>query len=101
MLPAFDDETGAELWSFVPPDILPQLYKLVPGQASVHPFLVDASARLKVVGNQQVLVFGLGRGGRAYYGLDVTNRAAPKLLWRINNAASGFSELGYTTSTPD
>ncbi|HZR81684.1 MAG TPA: PilC/PilY family type IV pilus protein [Candidatus Binatia bacterium] len=101
MLHAFDDDTGSELWAFVPPDILPELHKLVPGEATTHPFLVDGSPRLKVVGNQKILVFGLGRGGRAYYALDITSRTAPKLMWRINSATSGFSELGYSTSTPD
>jgi type IV pilus assembly protein PilY1 len=100
MLHAFDDDTGAELWAFVPPDVLPELRKLVPGESGVHPFLVDGSARLKSFPSQQIIVFGLGRGGRAYYALDVTNRTAPKLLWRVNNATTGYSELGYTTSTP-
>jgi type IV pilus assembly protein PilY1 len=101
MLHAFDDATGAEQWAFVPPDVLPNLNLLRPGEAAAHPFFVDASPKLKQLDNgQKILVFGLGRGGRAYYGLDITNKTAPTLLWRINETTTGFSELGMTTSTP-
>jgi len=101
MLHAFDDATGQELWAFVPPDVLPKLNLLRPGQAASHPFLVDGAPRLKTLSDgRKVLVFGLGRGGRAYYGLDVTTKDAPKLLWRVNSSTAGFGELGYTTSTP-
>lgn len=100
MLHAFDDATGAELWSFVPPDVLANLHLLRPGESSSHPFFVDASPKYKEIGGVKYLVFGLGRGGRAYYGLDITDFATPKLLWRVNSATSGYSELGYTHSTP-
>jgi len=40
------------------------------------------------------------RGGRALYALDVTDPDAPKFMWRITNATSGFSELGQTWSEP-
>jgi type IV pilus assembly protein PilY1 len=102
MLHAFDDATGAEVWAFVPPDVLANLNNLRPGEAGEHPFFVDSSPKVKLVssGTQKVLVFGLGRGGRAYYALDITTKAAPKLLWRINNTVSGFGELGQTWSTP-
>lgn len=100
MLHAFDDATGEEVWAFVPPDVLERLNELRPGQASSHPFFVDASPKYREVGSQKIMVFGLGRGGRAYYALDITNKTAPVLLWRINNTTSGFSELGQTWSTP-
>jgi type IV pilus assembly protein PilY1 len=100
MLHAFDDASGEELWAFVPPDVLGNLNQLRPGQSGEHPFFVDASAKYRQIGSQKVLVFGLGRGGRAYYGLDITSKGAPTLLWRINNTTSGFSELGQTWSTP-
>jgi type IV pilus assembly protein PilY1 len=102
MLHAFDDATGAEVWAFVPPDVLPDLHNLRPGDSATHPFFVDSSPKMKVVtnGTQKVLVFGLGRGGRAYYGLDISAKTAPTLLWRINDSTSGFSELGQSWSTP-
>lgn len=102
MLHAFDDASGAEQWAFVPPDVLPNLHNLRPGDSATHPFFVDSSPRMKIVtnGTQKVLVFGLGRGGRAYYGLDISSKTAPTLLWRINNTTSGFDELGQSWSTP-
>jgi len=102
MLHAFDDATGAEAWAFVPPDVLPSLNKLRPGESAQHPFFVDSSPKMKVVTNgaQKILVFGLGRGGRAYYALDITSKTAPTLLWRINNTTAGFGELGQSWSTP-
>jgi type IV pilus assembly protein PilY1 len=102
MLHAFDDgPTGGEVWAFIPPDVLGNLNRFRPGQATAHPFFVDASPKLKQLSDgRKILVFGLGRGGRAYYALDVTNRAAPTLLWRINNATTGFAELGMTFSAP-
>lgn len=101
MLHAFDDVTGAELWAFVPPDILPELHKLAPGQSGGHPFFADGTPRLRTLANgTRIVVFGLRGGGRAYYALDVTSRTAPKLLWRINNQTAGFSDLGQSWSTP-
>lgn len=101
MLHAFDDATGAEAWAFVPPDVLGNLNNLRPGQSAEHPFFVDASPKVYTgTGGQKTLVFGLGRGGRAYYGLDITSKYAPKLLWRVNDSTSGYGELGLTMSTP-
>lgn len=100
MLHAFDDESGDELWAFVPPDVLENLNELRPGESATHPYFVDGSARMLEVEDQKIVVFGLGRGGRAYYALDVTNKTAPKLLWRVNHLTTGFSELGYSHSTP-
>jgi len=101
MLHAFDDATGAELWAFVPPDVLGNLNLLRPGQASEHPFFVDASPKIyKGPNGEKTLVFGLGRGGRAYYGLDITSKTAPTLLWRVNDQTAGYAELGLTMSTP-
>lgn len=100
MLHAFDDATGAEVWAFVPPDVLGNMNKLRPGESASHPFFVDSSPRVKEVNGQKILVFGLGRGGNAYYGLDITTKAAPTLLWRINDTTTGFSELGQSWSTP-
>jgi type IV pilus assembly protein PilY1 len=100
MLHAFDDASGAELWAFVPPDVLDNLNELRPGESGTHPFFVDASAKVYHNGSQKILVFGLGRGGRAYYGLDITSKSSPTLLWRVNETTSGYAELGLTMSTP-
>ena len=100
LLHAFDDETGEELWAFLPPDVLPNLNALEPAEGGAHPYFADGSPKLFSDEGQKIVVFGLGRGGRAYYGLDITNRSAPKLLWRVNETTPGYSELGYSHSAP-
>ncbi len=46
------------------------------------------------------LFFGMRRGGRAYYGMDVTDPTRPKVMWRIKAGDSGFEKLGQSWSTP-
>jgi type IV pilus assembly protein PilY1 len=101
MLHAFDDATGDELWAFVPNGLLGNLKQLIPGNAGTHPYLVDGSPKMVVTAsNQRIVVFGLGRGGREYYALDITSKTAPQFLWKVSNATSGMSELGQTWSDP-
>jgi type IV pilus assembly protein PilY1 len=99
MLHAFDDATGQELWAFIPDVVLPNLKNLVPGATSAKQYFVDSSPKLRVVGGKKYVVFGLGRGGSAYYALDISNKTAPKLHWRITNTGN-FPNLGLTTSEP-
>ncbi len=105
MLHAFDDATGAELWAYVPDELRSRLRLLTPGASGSHQFFVDSSPKLLTTdGGKKIVVFGFGRGGRAYYALDVTNKTAPKLLWKITNTTStgggDFSELGLAWSEP-
>ncbi|MEB2351809.1 MAG: PilC/PilY family type IV pilus protein [Burkholderiaceae bacterium] len=101
MLHAFNGDTGNELWAFVPTAVIPQLYQLADkSYATNHRFHVDGPLTIGDVclsascnANQwkTVLVGGLGKGGRAYYALDVTNPASPQLLWEFTDANLGFS----------
>jgi type IV pilus assembly protein PilY1 len=50
-------------------------------------------------GDDVYLFFGLGRGGQAYYALDVSDPESPRLLWTIEKGGD-FAELGYTFSRP-
>jgi hypothetical protein len=80
MLHAFDDATGAEQWAFIPPDVLPNLHNLRPGDSATHPFFVDSSAKMKIVtsGSQKVLVFGSGAAaGRTTGSTSPRRRADP------------------------
>lgn len=57
----------------------------------------------KANGDTAWLFFGVRRGGRSYYALDVTTPGVPELMWKIDATASGanpFSELGQTWSKP-
>lgn len=112
-----DDDAGAEAWAFMPRVVMekvPELYKNA--AASTHPYLVDgapASYTLDINGDGSVngsdrvyLFFGLRRGGRALYGLDVTDPTTPKIAWRIRHVLDSgltnpdFEELGYTFAQP-
>lgn len=49
-------------------------------------------------GEKMYLFFGLRRGGRQYYALDITNPDKPKYAWQINGGEGGYENLGQTWS---
>src|SRR5262245_3739142 len=97
MLLAFRESDGAEIWAFVPPDLLGNLHDLT-AKSGEHLFFVDASpiaADIKVGGNwKTIVVFGLRRGGRHYYALDITDTTSPVFMWSFtdNRMAETWSE---------
>lgn len=101
MLHAFNGDTGEELWAYIPTAVIPQLYKLADkSYANNHRFYVDGpivvgdvcpSASCNANQWKTILVGGLGKGGRAYYALDVTVPASPKLLWEFVDDNLGYS----------
>jgi type IV pilus assembly protein PilY1 len=76
----------------------------------VHPYGVDGEPVILVqdtdrdgtieTGERVYAFIGMRRGGKAYYGLDISDPDDPKILWRIDPSRSGFAELGLTFSTP-
>ncbi len=105
-LHAIDGDTGVELWSFVPKELMTNFAKLYnnPVQqfksygidGDIAPIVFDENGNGEIEGNDFIyLIFGLRRGGNRYYALDVTNKNAPKLLWNVSYA--GF---GQTWSRP-
>lgn len=107
-LHAIDTADGTEHFSFVPQDLLPllnTLYENDPGDP--HPYgldgpmsaLYDDNKNARVDSNESVwLYFGMRRGGRNYYALDVTDRSSPKQKWVIRGGSGDFTELGQTWS---
>lgn len=101
MLHAFNGETGVEMWAFVPSAVIPNLYKLADkSYGTNHRFYVDGPITVGDVclattcaANQwkTMLVGGLGKGGRSYYALDVTNPSSPAVLWEFTNPNLGYS----------
>ena len=93
----YDLGTGKEMWSFIPPDLLPKLQRyiintrheaMVDGTPMVRDIWVDGSgASAARDGKRQsdefhtVAIVGEREGGRHYFALDVTNPALPKYLW--------------------
>ena len=114
MLHAFDDATGNEAWAFVPSELF-RADKTGLGALSYqdgalppfqHHFYVDATPRITDVnfggGSSDwhtILVGGLGKGGRSYYALDISNpasitdetTAAQKVLWQFTDTDMGYS----------
>jgi type IV pilus assembly protein PilY1 len=111
---AEDDMTAqatTERWAYIPKEFLlrqNQLFRDAPtanrryaldGDVKVLKF--DAEGDGIINGSDKAYVyFSTGRGGNAYYALDVTNIEKPKFLWKIDNATTGFANLGRTWSTP-
>ncbi|PKO92913.1 MAG: hypothetical protein CVU16_06085 [Betaproteobacteria bacterium HGW-Betaproteobacteria-10] len=99
---AADTIIGQELWAYIPSIVMPDLYKLADKKyKDKHRYYVDATP---VVGDicvsdcnlssavwKTILVGGLGRGGRGYYALDITDPVNPKALWEFTNANLGYS----------
>ncbi len=109
---AVDSATGVEEFSFLPEvmyaaqDILRTNSSTVNHEygidGSVTPFVHDANADGAISGTGEFvyLYFGMRRGGRNYYALDVTDRDNPKILWQIEGGTGDFVELGQTWSQP-
>jgi type IV pilus assembly protein PilY1 len=108
-------EDGSETWGFIPRTLLPGLTRLRSNTAGipVHPIGLDGSVVVRSVdlnqdgtldsaaGDKVHIYFGLRRGGKALYAMDISDPDAPKLLGTIEKGAAGsdFAELAQTWST--
>ena len=92
--------TGAELWAFIPPDLLPRLKKAM----DAHQYFVDGSTMVRDVwvdhngdGIKQadefhtVAIVSERGGGIRFTALDVTNPASPVFLWSFPEGCSPVS----------
>ena len=116
-LHAINTTTGAELFSFIPQDLLSnqatyfnndtdtdRIYGL-DGPMTIwrveddtdNDTTIDPSSGSD---DHVFAYFGMRRGGSNYYALDVTNRSAPILKWTIRGGTDGFKKLGQTWSKP-
>ncbi|MEN9479752.1 MAG: hypothetical protein RLZZ298_1147 [Pseudomonadota bacterium] len=99
---AADTVVAQEMWAYIPSMVLPDLYRLADKKyTNKHHYFVDATP---VIGDvcisdcntesaiwKTILVGGLGRGGRGYYALDITDPNNPKALWEFTDSNLGFS----------
>ncbi len=127
MLHAFNADTGAEMWAYVPKIIMPNLYKLAEtSYSTLHQFYVDGSPETMDIfvdataypasglttGWHTILVGALGLGGKGFFALDVTDPANPEALWEIcsdsalctTDAVTGIvhsdPDMGYSYGNP-
>lgn len=118
---------GSEIFSFIPAELLPNMdaiYRDVGTEktygldGSVMSWVKDDNLDGIISGTDKVYIyFGMRRGGNRtvdvggnakkvgnYYGLDVTDRNNPVLMWKIEGGVNGslgdFTELGQTWSKP-
>ena len=103
-------QSGAEVWAFMPKAAMPNQKALranAPG--ADHPYAIDGAPVAYFddsnfngtieAGEKVILYFGMRRGGKAYYAIDVTDPESPQLLWTLDKSGD-FAELGHTFSTP-
>ncbi|WP_353980825.1 PilC/PilY family type IV pilus protein [Salinicola endophyticus] len=111
-----DGDSGQEQWAFMPRPLAPLQPTLRDNQEATddeprHPYGVDGPAAFVRIdadrdgritpggGDRMLLAFGLRRGGRDYYALDVTDPAKPRLAWQLS-ASGDFAELGQSWAAP-
>jgi type IV pilus assembly protein PilY1 len=123
MLHAFRTDTGAEHFAYVPNVVMQNLSSLTDPNYT-HKYYVDLTPSVNDVymtpasgtnagtaSWNTVLVGGLGKGGKGYYALNITNpndldsesEAANNVLWEFTEADDGGvgnSDLGYSYSEP-
>lgn len=120
-----DDDTGAEKFGFIPRAMFDDenqrraLLVNATGTKGQPVFGVDAPwitkseytynydglsktpvEPVKISAEKIYAYGGLRMGGVGFYGLDVTSKDDPKLLFSINDKTSGFERLGQTWSKP-
>ena len=100
MLHAFDADNGEELFAYVPKLVFENLKDLTQ-IGYPHRYYVNLTPFIKNVGGTAMLVGGLGKGGKGYYALDVSEpRAmlsegvlASKVLWEYPWSATTQAEI--------
>ena len=108
---AFDARSGQELWAFIPPELLGRLVDLyrnpsvaqrsygLDSDVQVLKFDVNQDGVVDAAAGDRVWIyFGMRRGGRHVYALDVTDRNRPRLKWNLGPAQ--LPGVGETWSTP-
>ena len=93
MLHAVDAINGQEIFCYVPNMVYGHLSELaMPGYS--HRYYVDSTPVAAKIGSQDILACGLGKGGKGYFGLDITTPSSPSVLWEYTND----DDLGYSFS---
>ena len=109
----FGNSDGQEDWAFFPKELAAVLAKRHANQGgAANVYGIDSPPVFyskdlnndgtidSTAGDKLYVYFGLRRGGKAYYALDISNPDNPVFLWQIDKSSTGFSELGQSWSVP-
>ena len=115
-LHAIDIVTGEERWAFMPRQLLARARDLYVNDAvSQRTYGLDGNVRVlrhevndngvlePGLGERVTLYFGMRMGGSEYFGLDVTDRNAPTMLFKVGPTEAGSrrtAAAGQSWSTP-
>ena len=80
MLHAFNAQNGKELFSYIPGELLSNLEYLTNKNYN-HKYYVDGLIYITKIDDIQFLIGGLGKGGRSYYCLDISNISVSKEIY--------------------
>lgn len=113
---AVNAESGDELWSYSPAELLPNIKHYIDNSNESHVYGLDGSMVVHTKNKTTTsydfeldkawLYLTQRRGGNNIFALDVSNAMAAsdpfKVMWRINGGVAGtdFRDLGQTWSTP-
>ncbi|MGI2259204.1 PilC/PilY family type IV pilus protein [Shewanella sp. GXUN23E] len=100
-------DTVSESWAFMPYELLPNLSELLANNPTgVHSVYGLDSPPVSYVESDKTgitkawVFFGMRRGGKSYYALDITTPDQPKLMWQLSSDTPNMTELGQTWSEP-
>jgi len=108
MLHAFNSSNGEEIFAYIPNLVFNYLPNLARTDYS-HRYFVDNTAYIAKIGEgdsaKTILVSGLGKGGKGYFCLDISdpaNFSEANVLWEYPRSDTPQSEkdnMGYSYST--
>jgi len=106
-----DKKEFKEYFSYIPKELLKNIPTYVDGEdlidktygidGAINYWHMDKNYNGEVDaedGEKVLLFFGLRRGGRHYYALDITDPDKPKYAWQINGGEGGYKQVGQTWS---
>ncbi|WP_175470021.1 PilC/PilY family type IV pilus protein [Desulfoluna spongiiphila] len=108
MLHAFDSADGNELFAYIPSFVTENLGYLADSEYT-HTYFVDNTVQIRTIKNgisaKTWLVGGLGKGGRGYYGMDITNPTKISehqipTIWEYPAYGNTDPDMGFSYSAP-
>ncbi|MCP4996879.1 MAG: PQQ-binding-like beta-propeller repeat protein [Gammaproteobacteria bacterium] len=100
VLEAIDATTGEELWAFMPEELLGGIKTIRENGVAAKPYYgLDGPLTIYKKGSNKYAIFGMRRGGKNYYLLNITDRTEPKFVKTISKTSLS-DDLGQTWSKP-